>query len=203
MEIIRDRKKRKIWLCQSDYIDKIASQFLTLDQLQRIKEGKFPSTPTAQSELLPHTGFADAGTIKRYQRMTGSITYAAVVTRVDVAVAISRLTRFNMNPSPQHIQQAIRTIEYLYGTKSLALELGGGNTFEAWSDTSFPDNTLDRKSSQAYALRLFGGIIAWRASKQDTVTTSTTEAELLALAQAAKEALFVNRLIRAFWGLPR
>ena len=34
-------------------------------------------------------------------------------------------------------------------------------------------------------------------NKQTTVTTSTTEAELLALAQAAKEAMFISRLINA------
>lgn len=33
------------------------------------------------------------------------------------------------------------------------------------------------------------------ANKQDTVTTSTTEAELLALAQAEKEVMFITRLI--------
>ena len=44
-------------------------------------------------------------------------------------------------------------------------------------------------------MRLFGGLVGWRANKQDTVTTSTTEAELLALSQAAKEALYVSRLI--------
>lgn len=33
------------------------------------------------------------------------------------------------------------------------------------------------------------------ANKQDTVTTSTTEAELLALAQAGKEAMLITRLI--------
>lgn len=43
---------------------------------------------------------------------------------------------------------------------------------------------------------MFGGLIGWRANKQDTVTTSTTEAELLALAQAAKEILFVSRLLK-------
>jgi hypothetical protein len=45
-------------------------------------------------------------------------------------------------------------------------------------------------------MKLFGGLIRWRASKQETVTTSTTEAELLALSQASKEALFVSRLIK-------
>lgn len=64
------------------------------------------------------------------------------------------------------------------------------------SDASFADNTLDRKSSQGYAIKLFNGLIAWRASKQDTVTTSTTEAELLALSQVAKEAIFTSRLIQ-------
>ena len=44
-------------------------------------------------------------------------------------------------------------------------------------------------------MKLFGGLIGWRANKQDTVTTSTTEAELLALSQAAKEAFYVSRLI--------
>ena len=38
-------------------------------------------------------------------------------------------------------------------------------------------------------------MIGWRANKQDTVTTSTIEAELLALSQAAKESLFVSRLL--------
>jgi hypothetical protein len=44
---------------------------------------------------------------------------------------------------------------------------------------------------------LFGGLIAWRANKQDTVTTSTTEAELLALSQTAKEAIYMSRLLIA------
>jgi hypothetical protein len=63
------------------------------------------------------------------------------------------------------------------------------------SDASFADNTIDRKSSQAYAMKLFNGLIGWRANKQDTVTTSTTEAELLALSQAAKEGQFIGRLL--------
>jgi len=46
-------------------------------------------------------------------------------------------------------------------------------------------------------MTLFGGPIAWRANKQDTVTTSSTEAELLALSQTAKEAIFLSRLFKA------
>ena len=63
------------------------------------------------------------------------------------------------------------------------------------SDASFADNLMDRKSSQGYVMKLFGGLIAWRANKQTTVTTSTIEAELLSLSQVAKETLFVSRLL--------
>ncbi len=48
-------------------------------------------------------------------------------------------------------------------------------------DASFDDNTLDQKSSQGYIMKLFGGAVALRANKEDKVTTSSTEAELLAL----------------------
>ena len=44
-------------------------------------------------------------------------------------------------------------------------------------------------------MKLFGGLVGWRANKQTTVTTSTTEAELLALSQTAKESIYTSRLL--------
>ena len=81
-------------------------------------------------------------------------------------------------------------------TADYALKLGGGDRFATWTDASFADNTVDRRSLQGYVMMLFGGAIGWKANKQDTVTTSTTEAELLALSQGTKEALFSLRLIQ-------
>ena len=63
------------------------------------------------------------------------------------------------------------------------------------TDASFADNTLDRKSSQAYVMVLFGGVVEWWVNKQDMVTTSTTEAELLSLSQGAKEGQYIKRLL--------
>jgi hypothetical protein len=64
------------------------------------------------------------------------------------------------------------------------------------SDAFFANNSTNRKSSQAFAMKLFGGLIGWRANKQDTITTSTTEAKLLALAQAAKKSMYVSKLLQ-------
>lgn len=188
IEIIRDRERRLIWLSQSDYLDKIAN---LADQTERRHD-----TPMRREELVPYAERATLASIRRYQRKVGSILYAAVITRPDVAFAASRLARFNANPGPEHHEAADQVLLYLRKTKYLALQFGGEDVFIVASDASFADNTIDRKSSQAYAMRLFGGFIGWRANKQATVTTSTTEAELLALSQAAKEAMFVSRLIK-------
>ena len=186
MEVIRDRPARKIWLSQTAYIDKIAN----------LANKGTSTVPMTQTELRPQTGLAAPAEIQRYQRKVGSILYIAVNTRPDIAFAASRLARFLVNPGQEHQDAADRVIHYLSHTRHRALRFGGPGGLTVASDASFADNTLDRKSSQAYTIRLFDGLIGWRASKQDTVTTSTTEAELLALAQAAKESLYVSRLLK-------
>jgi hypothetical protein len=187
MEVLRDRMRGLLWLSQASYIDKIA----TLAQTKTS-----PDSPMGKEELLPYEGTATARDITNYLRKVGSLLYAAVITRPDIAFAVSRLARFSTNPGPLHQKAADRVLLYLQRTASFALQFGGDDDLRMASDASFADNTLDRKSSQGFAMKLFGGLIAWRANKQDTVTTSTTEAELLALSQAAKEGLFVARLLK-------
>ena len=188
MEVIRDRDQKTIQLSQAAYADKISH----LIDRQDVRH----DTPMASVELKPRDGLAEPAEINKYQRKIGSLLFAAVTTRPDIAFATSRLARFLINPSIEHQDAADRVLLYLKQTRPLALELGRGEGLEVASDASFADNTLDRKSSQGYAIKLFGGLIAWKASKQDTVTTSTTEAELLALSQVAKEAIFTSRLLK-------
>jgi hypothetical protein len=187
VEIIRDRAKKLIHLSQAQYIDKISR---LID-----KQGLRHDTPMGAAELLPYERVALYSEINRYQRKIGSLLFAAVTTRPDVAFATSRLARFLSNPSTEHHDAADRVLLYLKSTQHYVLTLGGGDTMIVMSDASFADNTQDRRSSQGYVILLFGGLISWRASKQDTVTTSTTEAELLALSQVAKEAMFTVRLL--------
>ncbi|EED11791.1 hypothetical protein TSTA_109710 [Talaromyces stipitatus ATCC 10500] len=89
--------------------------------------------------------------------------YAAVSTQPDVAFAILRLARFLSNRGPKHHEAAKKVLCYLKRHLS--------------KDASFADNTLDRKSSQAYIMTLYGATIGWQANKQDMVTTLTTEGE--------------------------
>ena len=124
-----------------------------------------------------------------------------MVTRPDVAKAASILSQHLRNPSPEHLRAADRVLAYLQATKFLALQYGGNAShmtfgtpsLQVYSDAAFADN-LDRKSSDGYLFELNGGPIDWRASKQSTTTTSSTEAELLALSRTAKELIAWQRL---------
>jgi hypothetical protein len=127
-----------------------------------------------------------------YQQRVGSLNFAAVISRPDIAYATSRLSQFLRNPTPGHIAAADRVIAYLYSTRTLAIEYSGSvnsDIFLCSSDAAFADDETTRRSSDGYLFQLYGGAIDWRAAKQSTVTTSSTEAELLALSRTAKEAV--------------
>jgi len=119
VEVIRQRDQRLIQLSQSAYIDKI-------HRLADTHEGRH-DTPMAAFELKPRTDSAAGSEINKYQRKIGSLLFAAVTTRPDIAFATSRLARFLSNPSAEHHRAADRILLYLAATKSRALQLGGGD----------------------------------------------------------------------------
>jgi hypothetical protein len=141
-----------IWLSQASYINKIAR----LIDKKDLRYG----VPITQVELKPYEGLATASSINKYQHKVGSILFAAVTTRPDIAFATSRLARFLSDPSPEHHNAADRVLLYLQSTRTLALQLGGNNDLLVANNALFADNTLDRKSSQVYVIKLFGGLIA-------------------------------------------
>ena len=105
----------------------------------------------AYVELFLSQVTATKASIYLFQKKTGSILFAAISTRPDVIFVVSRLSRFNSNPSDEHHVAIDRVILYLYVTRAKALRYGGLEasirSFIYASDISFVDNTLDRKSS--------------------------------------------------------
>lgn len=60
-----------------------------------------------------------------------------------------------------------------------------GDSVKLASDILFGDH-INRKSSAKYIYQIYGGPIDWKARKQPTVTTSTTETKLLALSDVGR-----------------
>ena len=67
--------------------------------------------------------------------------------------------------------------------------LGAGFTDADWGSGD------DRKSIGGYTFLLNGSAISWNSKKQSTVALSLTEAEYIALTQAAKESIWLQALL--------
>ena len=130
--------------------------------------------------------------------MVGSCTYFIAITRPDIAFTTKQLAELLQNPGPQHFDIAHKCLDYLEATKHYAIKLGTLCTehpiFAAASDVAYADNPITRRSTKGSIFQLFGGTIDWQSKKQAIVTTSTTEAELLALSHISAWLLQWGRL---------
>jgi hypothetical protein len=200
VRVLRDRKRRKLWLSQTAYCDKMFAQHAD-ERQQGVGPQKYFTPLYENADLNQSLEKVPHATREKFQRRTGAAQYAASVTRPDIAFAAARLARHNHNPSHEAQVQANRLINYLKCTRSWVIEYDGFKVDDAqwqiFSDASHADDTLDRKSSQGYVFIMCGGPVAWKASKQSTVTTSSTEAELLALSETARETIFLARILRS------
>lgn len=193
IRVTRDRELQQTTLCQDSYIDKLISKFNVNTT------GKAPGSPLAHHVVMTkNEEQATLQDIYAYQQRVGSINFSAITTRPDTAFAASKLAEFNSNPSTYHMSQADRVLEYLAHTKNYAIVYYGqaihsDTIFLASSDASFADDLDTRQSSHGYCFKLYDGMIDWKASKQKTVTTSSTEAELLAMSMTANSKMWWDR----------
>jgi hypothetical protein len=145
-----------------------------------------PSTPeeTARMQRTP------------YRQAIGSLMYLAVGTRPDIAFAVSMLSRFLNNPGDAHWEAVKRLFRYLKGTKDLQLTYGG-EQHDLQSYTDADGNVQeDRRAISGTAILIDGGAISWAAKRQELVTLSTAEAEYVAATHAAKDTLWVHKLVQ-------
>uniref|UniRef100_A0A3Q7ED97 Reverse transcriptase Ty1/copia-type domain-containing protein n=1 Tax=Solanum lycopersicum TaxID=4081 RepID=A0A3Q7ED97_SOLLC len=96
MEIIRDRERRKLFLSQRSYIQR--------------------SWREEEKEYISRVPYASA---------VGSLMYAMVRTRPDLAHAVTVVSRFMGQPGKEHWQAVKRIFRYLRGTSDVGLIYGG------------------------------------------------------------------------------
>ncbi|KAJ9557472.1 hypothetical protein OSB04_012086 [Centaurea solstitialis] len=110
-----------------------------------------------------------------YASAIGSIMYAMLCTRPDVAYSVSVTSRYQQNPGEPHWVAVKNILKY--------------------SDASFQTDRDDFRSQSGYVFTLNGGAISWKSSKQDTIAYSTIEAEYIAASDAAKEAVWLRNFL--------
>ncbi|KAJ9534870.1 hypothetical protein QJQ45_029560, partial [Haematococcus lacustris] len=82
------------------------------------------------------------------------------------------------------------------GTADQGLLFGGVSGLQGYSDADYAGDKDTAKSTTGYLFTLNGGAISWSSRLQPTVAMSTAEAEYMAASSAAKEALWLRKLMR-------
>lgn len=188
LQLQRDREAGKIWLGQPKY---------ARDMLERF--GMSACRPvTSPMELNLHLSRSEtpAGDEIPYAELVGSLLYLTTNTRPDLAFSVGVLSRFVSNPSAVHWRAAKRVLRYLAGTldRGVVYQRGGPGV-EAYTDADYAGETDTRKSTSGTVVLMCGGAVVWRSKLQTVVAASTCEAEYIAAAAAAKELLWVRKLL--------
>jgi hypothetical protein len=137
---------------------------------------------------------------RRYQSIVGSLMWLMLGTRLDLAFTVSVLSKYNADPSKEHLTAATHCLRYLRNTSSYGTQFDadGSNTEPiGFTDSDFAGDIDDRKSTSGYVYLLGGGAISWRSRKQPLVAFSTVEAEYIGASDAAKEAIWIRNLFAA------
>ena len=134
---------------------------------------------------------------KPYRALVGSLLYL-LFTRPDIAFAVSQLSRYLANPRRVHWIAATRVLRYLRGTTNLGIAYSAEEEEESiatgYADADWAGDKDSRRSTTGFVFMYSNGPIAWKTKLQPSVALSTTEAEIMALASAFQEALWLRRL---------
>eukprot|EP00168_Porphyra_purpurea_P014237 TRINITY_DN4060_c0_g1_i1.p1 TRINITY_DN4060_c0_g1~~TRINITY_DN4060_c0_g1_i1.p1 ORF type:complete len:196 (+),score=34.31 TRINITY_DN4060_c0_g1_i1:163-750(+) len=113
------------------------------------------------------------------------------------------LSRFMAAPTVEHLSAAKTVMRYLKGTANLSLHYGNTQPLQGYSDADCASDLDTRRSTTGYTFLLNGGAVSWMSKRQPSVSTSTTEAEYIAAAMGAKEAMWLRNLIKDVTGEER
>ncbi|CAL1413563.1 unnamed protein product [Linum trigynum] len=107
-----------------------------------------------------------------YASVVGSLMYAMVCTRSDIAHVVGIVSRFLSNPGKEHWRAVKWILRYLRG------------------------DVDSRKSTSGYMMTFAGATVLWQSKLQKCVALSTTEAEYIAVTEACKEMLWLKKFLQ-------
>jgi hypothetical protein len=204
MTVHRHEQRGAIVLEQRAYIEKVLQQW----GMDGCKPARTPeearAPPLSTRQCVPEAERALTVNVQRrrdYESLVGSLLYAAVSTRPDIAHAVNQLTRFMAAPGDAHWQAAKRVLRYLAGTRQLGLTFHPCSEEEAapvlcaYTDADWAGDTDTRRSTTGYAVMMHGCCVAWLSKKQPTVALSSAEAEYMAIGMGVREIKWMRGLI--------
>ncbi|CAI7747205.1 unnamed protein product, partial [Closterium sp. NIES-54] len=205
LHIERDVGKRCMWVHQRKYLEALAANF---GQSEGHVATPFPSG----FKCVKGPEEESVGEEERhcFHSLGGSLIYAAVNTRPDVAFATGQLARVVQCPNEEQVAAGMRVAKYLGQTPTVGLQYSAaaqrrqkgadgvepGRLFlTAFSDASSASEPEDMTSVGGFIFCVGGGPTAWESKKQVDQALSSVEYEYMALFRAVREIVWQRRLL--------
>ncbi|KAE8707674.1 hypothetical protein F3Y22_tig00110377pilonHSYRG00029 [Hibiscus syriacus] len=123
----------------------------------------------------------------------GSLMFAMICTRPDIAQAVGVVSRYMANPGKEHWNIVKRILRYIKGPQMLHYVTEDQLTNQWVCDSDYAGDLDKSKSTTGYVFKVAGGAVSWVSKLQSVVATSTTEAEYVAATQATRNPAFHSR----------
>eukprot|EP00959_Pyramimonas_sp_CCMP1952_P390283 8178342-Pyramimonas_sp.AAC.1 len=136
-----------------------------------------------------------------YRQLLGQLLWIARCTRPDILFSVQYLSQFANCACREHWMALLRVLRYLKSIidDKLTLRIHDKTTshcnLRIETDSDWASDHTDSKSFSGSCVFYNGSLLNFLVSKQATVTTSSTEAEYIALSEAVKEGLYFVNLI--------
>ena len=199
MIITRDRPNKIIYLSISHFIDKLVATF-NMSTSRAVTMPVLKGTPRLSTSSTPPSP-ADIAAMHHipYRQLVGSLMYAALTVRPDVAFMASQLAQHFHNPTMTHWKAAKRVLQYLGTTRYHGLSFGGkghdNNIVVGYADADYAGDPDSRRSTTGYIFILNGGATSWCSRRQPIVATSTMQSEYIAASDCSREVVSIRRLM--------
>jgi hypothetical protein len=196
MKVSRDRKNKKTFLSQAQYIKDMLKTF----GAEGIRESSTPQVVGLVLEPGPVlTKEQEKISNIPYRNLIGTLMHLQRCTRPDISNAVRELSRFLNCYTKEHFSAALRILSYLKQTMNYGLVFDGENTEEVivqvYSDASFGNKELGRRSVTGFALMLAGVPVSYTSVCQKSVSISTLQAEIVACSEACRESQWIRNLL--------
>ncbi|RDX88104.1 hypothetical protein CR513_30340, partial [Mucuna pruriens] len=184
------QKSGGIFMCQQKYANDVLRKF-AMSESKPVKSLIVPGSKInidVDGVIVDDTYF---------KQIMGSLMYL-IATRPDIMFSVSLFSRYMSKPTELHLQATKRILRYLKGTTSYGIfyRKGGEENFLAFTDSDYAGDEYDSKSTSGYVFLLSSGVVLWMSKKQPIVILSSTEAEFVAAAASACQAMWMRRVLR-------
>ncbi|KAJ9539154.1 hypothetical protein OSB04_031887 [Centaurea solstitialis] len=186
------QSEKGIFINQGKYVHEMLKKF----DLTSCTPMKTPMAPPLSLDKVSKGKPVD---VTLYRGMIGSLLYLTA-SRPDIMYSTCLCARYQAEPKESHLTAVKRIFRYLKGTPNLGLWYSKDSGFDltAYSNSDFAGCKIDRKSTTGGCHLLGGKLVSWTSKEQNSVSTSTAEAEYVAAGICCAQVLWLRNQLQDY-----